>query len=87
MSILGVNGALARAHCNVDKTQKASAGNGVSFAELAAAKAKHQGWGLTENSSLVNYYAAHTVRLRNLRIIMSQSCRQKECLRLIIHRL
>ena len=58
MSILGVNGALAGAYRNVDKTQKASTVSGVSFAELAAAKAKHQGWGVTENSSLVNYYAS-----------------------------
>lgn len=29
----------------------------MSFAELAAAKVKQQGWGVTENSSLVNYYA------------------------------
>ncbi|MDE7283718.1 MAG: hypothetical protein K2N85_09070, partial [Lachnospiraceae bacterium] len=40
MSILGVNGALAGAQRNVDKTQKTNTGSGVSFAELAAAKAK-----------------------------------------------
>lgn len=31
--------------------------SGVSFAEIAAGKAKQQGWGVAENSSLVNYYA------------------------------
>ncbi len=48
MNILGVNGTLAGAYRNVDKTQKTSTGSDVSFAELAAAKAKPQGWEVTE---------------------------------------
>lgn len=40
------------------KNGAAAKSSGVSFAELAAAKVKHQGWGMTKNSSLVNYYAS-----------------------------
>ena len=43
MSILGVNGALAGAYQYANKTQKAGTGSGVSFAELAAAKAVEKG--------------------------------------------
>ncbi|MCH5253193.1 MAG: hypothetical protein J1F22_09520, partial [Lachnospiraceae bacterium] len=39
------------------KNGAAGKSSGVSFAEIAAGKAKQQGWGVTENSSLVNYYA------------------------------
>ena len=40
------------------KNRAAGKSSGVSFAEIAAGKAKQQGWGVTENSSLVNYYSA-----------------------------
>jgi len=55
----GVTGKLGGRYLAEQYRKNAASGadSGVSFAKLAAAKAKQQGWEVTENSSLVNYYA------------------------------